>query len=104
MAPENEVPRNELLLKLFFGSQVPLHVSRRNVEQHVERQRHALKAYEEIGRQIETERKDDPQAPFWLMTVNYGRCYSEAMLKWGRETLRELDALEDRGNKKTKKK
>jgi len=104
VAPENEVPRNELLLKLFFGSQVPLRVSRRNVEQHVERQRLALKAYEEIGRQIETERKDDPQAPFWLMTVNYGRCYSEALLKWGRETLKELDALEKRRKKKTKKK
>jgi hypothetical protein len=46
------------------------------------------------------------------MTVSYGRHYSEAMLKWGKETLKELDAIEtatkskaerERGSRKLKR-
>jgi hypothetical protein len=60
----------------------------------------ALKRYGTIRKEIARERSGDPQAPFWLMTVNYGRHYSEAMLRWGKETLKELDAIEQEGGRK----
>ena len=91
-----EVPRNELLLKLFFGSHAPVDASRENVRAFVERQERALAVYGEIAREIERKRRDAPQAPYWLMTLSYGHHYSEALVKWGRETLRELDAMEAR--------
>lgn len=89
-----EVPRNELLLKLFFGRHAPIGASREKVAEFLARQEDALKRYAEIAREIRRDHAHDPQAPFWLMTVSYGRHFSEAMVRWGRETLRELDAME----------
>jgi len=89
------VPRNELLLKLFFGSHAPVSASRKNVQAFVARQEQALAAYAEVMKGIER-RREDPQAPFWLMTLSFGQHYSEALVKWGNETLRELDVIETR--------
>ncbi|HEY0161934.1 MAG TPA: PadR family transcriptional regulator [Edaphobacter sp.] len=100
----NEVPRNELLLKLFFGGHAPVSASRESVESFVTRQQQALKRYREIAKQIRKEHSDDPRAEFWLMTVDYGRHYSEAMVKWGRKTLKELDAIESRAQEKSARK
>jgi DNA-binding PadR family transcriptional regulator len=92
-----EVPRNELLLKLFFGSHAPREVSRGNVEAFVARQEAALKVYAGITKELERKRSEDPQLPFWLMTVSYGQHYSAALAKWGRETLTALDAFDRTG-------
>jgi DNA-binding PadR family transcriptional regulator len=89
-----EVPRNELLLKLFFGSHAPLSASRENVQAFVARQEAAQKVYAGIARDLKRLRAVDPQLPFWLMTVSYGQHYSGALVKWGRETLKQLDAIE----------
>jgi PadR family transcriptional regulator AphA len=99
-----EVPRNELLLKLFFGSHAPANASRENVEAFVARQEAALKVYEGIAKELKRRRAADPQLPFWLMTLSYGQHYSGALVKWGQETLKELDALERaRTTKRTKR-
>ncbi|WP_130420825.1 PadR family transcriptional regulator [Edaphobacter modestus] len=96
-----EVPRNELLLKLFFGGHAPVSASRESVAAFVATQQEAVARYSEIAKEVRRERPDDPQARFWLMTVSYGRHYSEALVKWGRETLKELDAIDSGVRKKT---
>lgn len=95
-----EVPRNELLLKLFFGSHAPVSASKENVAAFVARQQEAVARYAEIAKELRRERPHDPQARFWLMTVSYGRHYSEALVRWGTETLKELDAIERQTGKK----
>ena len=95
-----EVPRNELLLKLFFGSHAPVRASRENVEAFVAAQEAALKVYSGITKELKRKRAGDQQLPFWLMTVSYGTHYSTALAKWGRETLKQLDAIEREGTKK----
>ncbi|MCU1253574.1 MAG: PadR family transcriptional regulator [Edaphobacter sp.] len=91
-----EVPRNELLLKLFFGAQVSPNVSREHVQGYLELHQRELKTYEAIAKRLRKEEADDPQLPFWLMTLNMGRHRSRAMVKWCRETLAELEELERR--------
>lgn len=99
-----EVPRNELLLKLFFGSHAPVSASRENVAAFVLRQEEALVKYASIAKELRRDRSKDPHARFWLMTVDYGRHYSTAMLEWGRKTLKELDAIEGADERKTARK
>ena len=94
-----EVPRNELLLKLFFGSHAPVSASRESVEVFVAAQEVALKVYAGIAKELKRERSGNPQLPFWLMTVSYGTHYSTALAKWGRETLKQLDVIERAGAK-----
>ncbi len=91
--PSDEVPRNELLLKLFFGSQTPIGTSRGNVMEFLGKHEAALKIYAGIRKNLKKDKANDPQLPFWLMTLSYGSHYSEAMVQWGQETLRQLDAV-----------
>ncbi len=79
-----KVPRSELLLKVFFGAHVLPGVSREHVSAVLERHEAALKMNE----------ASDPQLPYWLMTLNFGRHRSAAIVKWCRETLTELERLE----------
>jgi PadR family transcriptional regulator AphA len=92
----DEVPRNELLLKLFFGAQAPLTVSREHVLAFLESHQRRLQVYGAIAKTLRREEAQDPQLPFWLMTLNMGRHHSAAMVKWCRETLAELDEIERR--------
>jgi DNA-binding PadR family transcriptional regulator len=91
-----EVPRNELLLKLFFGACVPPSVNREHVETYLESHQNELRVYAVIQKTLRKEKKNDPQLPFCLMTLSMGRHRSAAMVKWCKETLAELDGIERR--------
>ncbi|HEY6374740.1 MAG TPA: PadR family transcriptional regulator [Edaphobacter sp.] len=89
-----EVPRVELLLKLFFGAHVPPSVSREHVTAFLEAQGMALKTYAAVEKRLRREEANDPQLPYWLMTLSFGRHRSAALVKWAKETLKELERLE----------
>lgn len=60
----------------------------------------ALKVYAATAKQLRQDEANDAQLPYWLMTLNYGRHYSGAVLKWCKETLAELDAIEAKGKRR----
>ena len=80
--PAPKVARNELLLKLFFGEEIPVPVSLAHLADFRLRQSELLERYAAIAREITTKHKENPNAPFWLITVAYGRRESEALLRW----------------------
>jgi PadR family transcriptional regulator, regulatory protein AphA len=86
----NDVPRSELLLKLFFGGLTPLDISREHIAEHRKRKKEALAAYAAIKKRLEKECAEDAQLPFWLMTLSYGECMAEAAVKWCDTTLSAL--------------
>jgi len=88
--------RSELLLKLFFGAQVGTEVSRSHIEAALAAEEKTFQVYEATERQIRTAQANDPQLPYWLMTLNLGRHCSIATIAWCRETLMELDRLAER--------
>ena len=85
-----EVPRNELLLKLFFGQWTPVEVSRRQVEDHRALLKQQLVEYAEIRHRLQKENSADPGLPFWEMTLSYGEHRAKAELAWAEETLKKL--------------
>jgi PadR family transcriptional regulator, regulatory protein AphA len=88
-----EVPRNELLLKLFFGRQVPAEV---NLRQIAERRRicvEELEGYKAIEKRIRAAYQGCPDLPFWLLTLNYGKQYTEAEIAWCDEAQEILKGL-----------
>ena len=89
-----KVERNELLLKLFFGEEVEVSVNIRQVEQFRELQRELLEKYKWIEKEIKaTNPADDPNVPYWLMTVRYGQHIRRALLDWCDETLVKLNKM-----------
>jgi DNA-binding PadR family transcriptional regulator len=88
---ERQQVRNELLLKLFFGAEVPVEVSIEHVERFRLRQERALQRYEEAEAMMNLrEKPDDPNRRHWMITLSYGRHQAEAAIAWSDETLTDL--------------
>jgi PadR family transcriptional regulator AphA len=86
-----EVPRNELLLKLFFGQWVPGAMSRSQVEQHRQLWKQELVEYAAIRKRLfEENNESNPGLPFWEMTLSYGEHIARAQLAWSEEALKKL--------------
>ena len=95
LPPQPEVPRNEFLLKLFFGDQIP----RPTLIEHVERFAQEHRAVLDVIAQAEQESRDDdahlPASRYWRLAARYGRLELAAHLAWAEETLAELAQLAD---------
>jgi PadR family transcriptional regulator, regulatory protein AphA len=96
--PQPEIPRNELLLKLFFGAQVPASVLIPYIESMVETHRALLRKFDLTEREIDKQ-KQYPDSPYWKMTARFGQLELEAHLVWAEETLKELRRLNNRKDK-----
>ncbi len=99
-------PRDEFLLKLFFGREAGPEVSVRHVREFQGRNRRLLATFEEIGRIGRAKNAQHPHFRFWILTLEYGVAQIRAGLKWSEEALRELEALEEpvgRGNMKARR-
>jgi DNA-binding PadR family transcriptional regulator len=91
--PQPEIPRNEMLLKLFFGAQAPTHILIRNVEAMVETHGAVLQTLERTEHDAIDKNPQYPDAPYWKMAARFGQIEMKAHLQWAEETLRELRRL-----------
>jgi PadR family transcriptional regulator AphA len=105
-------PRNELLLKLFFGRLGRGENLLRHVDELRRHHQALLREYVEVEHWLHREQAGHPGLPYWLITLDYGRRHSRALLNWSQSTLRTLRRLakqpqsrnqqkRKRGNKKS---
>lgn len=87
---ELQVPRNEMLLKLFFGPEAPLTTMRAHVERYAIEQRAALKRLEEATARLDAEARAWPHYAFWKLGSDFGRRRLRASLDWAEEALATL--------------
>ena len=86
-------PRNELLLKLFFGALGKEQDLLRHVEEFRTRQEASLRQYSEIEHWLRRGQTRHPGLPYWLITLDYGRRQAQALLDWSEFTLLTLQRL-----------
>jgi DNA-binding PadR family transcriptional regulator len=91
--PQPEIPRNELLLKLFFGPEVPTEVLIGYVERMAEEHRDLLKLLERAEREEIDKNRHYPGAPYWRIAAHFGQMEMKAHLRWAEETLAELEKI-----------
>jgi DNA-binding PadR family transcriptional regulator len=101
--PQPEIPRNELLLKLFFGAQISPEISIRHVERMVESERAFLREFKRIELEEIANNKQYPDAPYWKMAARFGQLELEAHQRWGEETLAELNKIAKKQRKHAEK-
>jgi PadR family transcriptional regulator AphA len=90
--PQPEIPRNELLLKLFFARQAPPEISVQHVERMMESESAVLQKIGWIEKEI-GKNGQYPDSPYWMMAVRFGQLELEAHLRWAQETLTALNKL-----------
>ncbi len=100
--PQPEIPRSELLLKLFFGEQVPAEVLIGYVERMAEERRALLEQLEQVERDEIDKNQHYPGAPYWRMAAHFGQMEMKAHLRWANETLAELNKIARKQRRHTK--
>jgi DNA-binding PadR family transcriptional regulator len=88
--PQPEIPRNELLLKLFFSAQVSPDFAIQHVERMVESETEYLREFKRIEHEEIERNSKYPDAPYWKMAARFGQLELKAHLRWAEETLAEL--------------
>jgi DNA-binding PadR family transcriptional regulator len=86
--PNPSVPRNELLLKLFFGLNVPVEINRKHIIEHQQKLIRHLDTYKNIMKEIAHEKS--PHLPYWQITLKFGEHVTHAQLKWCDDALKQL--------------
>jgi PadR family transcriptional regulator, regulatory protein AphA len=92
LEPQPGVPRNELLLKLFFGAQVSAPILIGFVEHMARQEAMLLHEFKGIHDEIANSRQY-PDTPYWKMAARFGQIELEAHLRWAQETLAELHKI-----------
>jgi DNA-binding PadR family transcriptional regulator len=93
----NEPPRNEFLLKLFFGREAAPGVCIAHLRDLQERNRRMLATLRETEASAQPGNPPNPHFPYWMLTLSLGKELTEAALEWGEAALKELSALESTG-------
>ena len=90
-----QIGRHEILLKLFFGQQVSLADNIHQIEHF--RKLHSQKLKEIIATEevLRADFKNNPNLPYWLMTVKYGQHVNQAYLQWCDEILSILRGMKE---------
>ncbi len=88
--PQPEIPRNELLLKLFFGAQASPGTVIQHIERMVANETVALREFKRIEHEEIDKNQQYLDAPYWKMAARFGQLEVKAHLRWGEETLSEL--------------
>jgi PadR family transcriptional regulator AphA len=90
---EEQKQRIEILLKLFFGRQVAVKDHIRHVRQFSDFHHQSLQKLESIEGWLKMDHEENPDLPYWLMTVSYGQHVYRALACWCDETLATLNKM-----------
>lgn len=90
---ERTPPRNELLLKVFFGRFTTPETLRNLLTDYRDRQAEALASLEQVGAVLEAEAGSD--LPYWMMTRDLGLRAMRTFLEWADDTIEKLDHMSD---------
>ncbi|TWT14623.1 PadR family transcriptional regulator [Planomicrobium sp. CPCC 101079] len=80
------VEKNELLLKLFFSRHQDPESTRRHLDNYQEKLYVRYDTYKAIKEMIAIRLADEKDAPFWLITLDYGMRTTQAAIDWCEET------------------
>jgi len=85
--------RNELLMKLFFGRHSSPDINRNHLLAAREYYTGLAQKFDELEIRLKEDCSDDPDQPYWLVTLGYGQNQSRALLQWCDQSLIALDEI-----------
>ena len=96
--------RNEMLLKVFFGADLPIEHSTTQISGFLTTQARALGCLKSVEKELADEELGDRQRMHWRMTIRMGIHVIQARIKWAKESLEELSQFETTRKDKRRKK
>ncbi|MGO8819291.1 MAG: hypothetical protein ACLQVG_32065, partial [Terriglobia bacterium] len=85
---QNDPPRNEFLLKLFFGWEAAPGVSAGHIRELQEKNRGMLATLSKLDSFVRTQSAgQNPHLPYWMLTLSLGIALTRTALEWGESAL-----------------
>jgi PadR family transcriptional regulator, regulatory protein AphA len=91
---QNDPPRNEFLLKLFFGRQAAPGVPIGHLRRLQENNRAMLTALLQLETMAVQQSSQNPHMPYWMLTLRLGIAQTRTALEWGESALATLSSAE----------
>lgn len=88
--------RDEMLLKLYFGSVASADLNLAHIERlkaHLQRQREEF----DVQRELYTEESSEQETLYWMLTLRYGELVNEAIQRWCEEASEAVDVERSKG-------
>jgi len=92
----DDPPRDEFLLKLFFGREAAPSVSIEQVRAFQDKHRRMLATLLELEKAGRARNSGNPNFPFWMLTLSYGIAQIRSALEWSESALAMLSSQADR--------
>ncbi|MFA9455378.1 PadR family transcriptional regulator [Halalkalibacter sp. AB-rgal2] len=84
------VEKNELLLKLFFSRNVEKNYSIEQLSSYLHLHKERFAVYQTIEKMIQSYSTGLDDEHYWLITLDYGKRTTNAVIEWCEETIRTL--------------
>jgi DNA-binding PadR family transcriptional regulator len=91
---QDDPPRNEFLLKLFFVGEATPGTALKHVRELLDRNRRVLASLQEIENIANTHPSQNSNKPYWMLTLGLGLTLTRATLAWGESALAQLASME----------
>lgn len=91
---QNDPPRNEFLLKLFFGREAAPSVSIAHIRELQQKNQSMLASLQQLDALAHQFPSQSPHLPYWMLTLSLGTALTRAALEWGESALQQLSSME----------
>lgn len=91
---ELQPDRIEILLKLIFGRYLSPGENIQHLETHRQRMTSTNQLYQQIAQNLRREIPEDPDLPYYLITLDYGIHTTDAIVRWCDKTIERLKDLD----------
>jgi|ERR1039457_1826910 DNA-binding PadR family transcriptional regulator len=89
---QNDPPRNEFLLKLFFGREAAPGIAVGHIRELQDKNRRMLTSLLELETLARTQGSQNPHLTYWMLTLNLGIALTRTALEWGESALATLSS------------
>ena len=90
----DDPPRDEFLLKLFFGHDAAPGVTIAHIRQFQNKLRSTLATLEELEPVARAHNSQNPGFPYWMLTLSFGLAQLRSALAWSESAMEMLSAVE----------
>ncbi len=91
---QNDPPRNEFLLKLFFAREAAPGVAIAHVRNLQQKNQQILDTMLQLETYARVQTSQNPHSPYWMLTLSLGIKLTRAALDWGKSALEELASID----------
>lgn len=84
--------KNELLLRVFFGSNSSPEIIIKHIQEHRSKLKESLHVFEKLEEWLQSSEAKDHNYKYWMITINYGKSQFKSLIDWCEDSIEVLNS------------